>query len=84
MLRSFILFAGLILALGLAGCPQQADQPATDTEVTEGQAGTDEATTDDNADAPADSGDDTDGGEDAGDDDTDSGSDDNSGGDGGY
>jgi hypothetical protein len=35
MLRSFILFAGLILALGLAGCPQQADQPAGDAEVTE-------------------------------------------------
>ena len=35
MLRSFILFAGLVLALGLAGCPQQADQPAGDAEVTE-------------------------------------------------
>ena len=28
MLRSFILFAGLVLALGLAGCPQQAEEPA--------------------------------------------------------
>ncbi len=35
MLRSFILFAGLVLALGLAGCPQQADEPAGDAEVTE-------------------------------------------------
>ena len=33
MLRSFILFAGLVLALGLAGCPQQADEPAGDAEV---------------------------------------------------
>jgi hypothetical protein len=28
MLRSFILFAGLVLALGLAGCSQQAKEPA--------------------------------------------------------
>ena len=35
MLRSFILFAGLILVLGLAGCPQQAEQPVGDAEVTE-------------------------------------------------
>ncbi len=35
MLRSFILFAGLVLALGLAGCPQQAEEPAGDAEVTE-------------------------------------------------
>ena len=35
MLRSFIIFAGLVLALGLAGCPQQADEPAGDAEVTE-------------------------------------------------
>ena len=36
MLRSFILFAGLVLALGLAGCPQQAEEPAAeDTEMVE-------------------------------------------------
>lgn len=35
MLRSFILFAGLVLALGLAGCPQQAEEPAGDTEMVE-------------------------------------------------
>ncbi len=35
MLRSFILFAGLVLVLGLAGCPQQAEEPAADTEVVE-------------------------------------------------
>ncbi|MCH8014249.1 MAG: hypothetical protein IH823_05610 [Candidatus Dadabacteria bacterium] len=35
MLRGFILFAGLVLALGLAGCPQQAEEPAEDTEMVE-------------------------------------------------
>jgi len=33
MLRSFILFAGLVLALGLAGCPQQAEEPAGEVDV---------------------------------------------------
>jgi len=55
MLRSFILFAGLVLALGLAGCPQQAEQPAGDAEVTEEEVVID-APSDDGSDAPADSG----------------------------
>jgi len=33
MFRSFILFAGLVLALGLAGCPQQAEETTGDAEV---------------------------------------------------
>ncbi len=58
MLRSFILFAGLVLALGLAGCPQQAEQPAGDAETTEQ---VESAPADQGSDAPADSG--TDGGD---------------------
>ena len=52
MLRSFILFAGLVLALGLAGCPQQAEEPAGDAEVTEEEVVVEEVP----AEAPADSG----------------------------
>ncbi len=77
MLRSFILFAGLVLALGLAGCPQQAQEPAEDTEmveegvvieevpadaVEEAPAEAEEAPA---ADAPADSGDDASDGDDS-------------------
>ncbi len=54
MLRSFIMFAGLVLALGLAGCPQQADEPAGEVEVTEEVVETAPAD-DGSADAPADS-----------------------------
>lgn len=43
MLRSFILFAGLVLALGLAGCPQQAEEPAGDTEMVEEEVVIEEA-----------------------------------------
>jgi len=52
MLRSFILFAGLVLALGLAGCPQQSDEPVGDAEVTEEEVVIEEAP----AEAPADTG----------------------------
>ena len=65
MLRSFILFAGLVLALGLAGCPQQAEEPNGDAEVTEEEVVIEEAPADGGeaaeepaSDAPADSGDD--------------------------
>jgi hypothetical protein len=52
MLRSFILFAGLVLALGLAGCPQQAEEPAAeDVEMVEEEVVVEEAP----AEAPADS-----------------------------
>ena len=51
MLRGFILFAGLVLALGLAGCPQQAEEPAGDTEMVEEEVVIEEAP----AEAPADS-----------------------------
>ncbi len=43
MLRGFILFAGLVLALGLAGCPQQAEEPAADTEMVEEEVVIEEA-----------------------------------------
>jgi hypothetical protein len=44
MLRGFILFAGLVLALGLAGCPQQAEEPAAeDVEVVEEEVVIEEA-----------------------------------------
>ena len=52
MLRSFILFAGLVLALGLAGCPQQSDEPVGDAEVTEEEVVIEEAP----AEAPSDTG----------------------------
>jgi len=55
MLRSFILFAGLFLALGLAGCPQQAEQPVGDAEVTEEEVVIEEVPADSGAEAPADS-----------------------------
>lgn len=46
MLRGFILFAGLVLALGLAGCPQQAEEPAGDTEMVEEEVVIEEAPAD--------------------------------------
>jgi hypothetical protein len=47
MLRSFILFAGLVLALGLAGCPQQAEEPAAeDVEMVEEEVVVEEAPAD--------------------------------------
>ena len=63
MLRGFILFAGLVLALGLAGCPQQAEEPAGDTEMVEEEVVIEEAPADsDDADSddgmPDDNGDD--------------------------
>ena len=51
MLRGFILFAGLVLALGLAGCPQQAEEPVADTEMVEEEVVIEEAP----AEAPSDS-----------------------------
>jgi len=59
MLRSFILFAGLVLALGLAGCPQQAEEPAGDNGMVEEEVVIEEvpAAEEPAADAPADSGD---------------------------
>ena len=53
MLRSFIVFAGLVLALGLAGCPQQADEPAGEAEVTEEEVVIEAPADDGSADAPA-------------------------------
>jgi len=61
MLRSFILFAGLVLALGLAGCPQQAEEPAGDAEMVEEEVVIEEVPA---ADAPADSEDDASDGDD--------------------
>jgi len=59
MLRSFIIFAGLVLALGLAGCPQQAVEPNGDAEVTEEEVVIEEAPAEEAAEEPAaDSGDD--------------------------
>ncbi len=47
MLRSFILLAGLVLALGLAGCPQQAEEPAAeDVEMVEEEVVIEEAPAD--------------------------------------
>ena len=57
MLRSFILFAGLVLALGLAGCPQQAEQPAGEAEVTEEEVVIETAPVEDAADAAGDAAD---------------------------
>ena len=71
MLRSFILFAGLVLALGLAGCPQQAEEPAGDAEMVEEEVVIEEAPADGGEaaeDAPADSDDDMT--DDSGDDDS--------------
>ncbi|MEM7008320.1 MAG: hypothetical protein AAF462_04220 [Thermodesulfobacteriota bacterium] len=58
MFRSFILFAGLVLALGLAACPQQAQEPAGDAEVTEEEVVIESAPADDAADAASDAADD--------------------------
>ena len=57
MFRSFILFAGLVLALGLAGCPQQAEEPAEDVEMVEEEVIVEEAPADASDEMPADSGD---------------------------
>ena len=60
MLRSFILFAGLVLALGLAACPQQqADDPDTAVEVTEEEVVVDTDPVEDAASDAADSASDT-------------------------